>query len=212
MEKLETNMNAIELAKESYQAAKRFFESDTLAAEATKTVLALVALSPIIFVGAMAPNVFLVLKPLMKKQKHTVRQVGRALDVLDRSNYLSIKRLADGKTEIRITKKGMRQARKLSLETVKLPTALVWDGKWHLLFYDIPVKYNNARFAFRNMADKLGMYPLQKSLWVYPFSCEAEVLFVARFFGIEQFINFAIADSLFDEDKILKHFGLISPK
>ena len=170
------------------------------------------ALSPVIFVGAMAPNVFLALKPFIKKEKYTVRQMGRAIDILDRSKYLSIKRLAGGKTEILITKKGMRQARKLSLETTKLPTADHWDGKWHLLFYDIPVKYNNARFAFRNMADELGMYPLQKSLWVYPHHCEAEVLFVADFFGVARFVNFAVADSLFDEDKILKHFGLTSRK
>jgi len=201
-------MKAVELAKESYLAAKKFFESDTVAAEATKTVLALVALSPIVVVGAMAPNVFLTLKPLMKRGKYTVRQVGRALDTLDRSKYLSIKRTADGRTRIVITKKGMRQARKLNIETVKLPTAVHWDGKWHLLFYDIPVRHNAARMALVRMAGELGMCQLQKSLWVYPFSCESEMLFIADFFGVADHVNFAVVDSLLDEDAPLKFFRL----
>lgn len=211
MNKIETIASAIDLAKQAYTSAKRFLESDTLAAEITKTVLAVVALSPIIFVGAMAPNVFQALKPYMKKGKHTVREVGRAIDVLDRSKYLSITRSAEGKTKIIITKKGMRQARKLSLETLKLRIDPHWDGKWHLLFYDIPVKYNAARVAFHRMASEAGMFQLQKSLWVYPYSCEAEILFVANFFGVAEYINFAVADSLFDEDKLLKHFQLGHP-
>ncbi|KKW11294.1 MAG: Transcriptional regulator, PaaX family [Parcubacteria group bacterium GW2011_GWA2_49_9] len=211
MHRFETSMNVGELAKESYLAAKKFFESDTVAAEATKTVLALVALSPIAVVGAMAPNVFLALKPFMKKGKYTVRQVGRALDILDRSKYLSVRHTADGRTSIVITKKGMRQARKLSLETVKLSMEVHWNGKWHLLFYDIPVKYNAARMAFHRMVGEVGMYQLQKSLWVYPHVCEAEILFIARFFGVEQYVNFAVADSLFDEEKLLRHFQLTSP-
>ena len=74
-----------------------------------------------------------------------------------------------------------RESARITCPKSSLPT---WDGKWHLLFYDIPVKYNAARMALRDMIDDLGMYPLQKSLWVYPYNCEAEALFIARFFGV----------------------------
>ncbi|PIQ68951.1 MAG: hypothetical protein COV91_01335 [Candidatus Taylorbacteria bacterium CG11_big_fil_rev_8_21_14_0_20_46_11] len=208
MRKNKTYTTAFEIGKQAIRSAKRFLDSDTPAANATQVVLALIVLSPIVFVGAMAPNVFQALRPYTKKRSYSVREVGRALDTLDRSKYLDIKRLKGGKVEIHITRKGMSQARKLSLETVKLSPSPEWNGKWHLLFYDVPVEHNSARLAFRNMVEKLGMYSIQKSLWVYPYSCEAEILFVADFFDIARCVNFAVADSLFDEDRILKFFKL----
>ena len=197
-----------DLAKEAIASAKRFLESDTPAATVTKLVLALAALAPIVCVGAMAPNILQLLKPYARKRSFSGKETSYAVQLLDRSKYLSIRRFPNGNVEICITKKGMKQARKLSLETIKLPTADIWYRKWHLLFYDIPVKFNGARMAFRNMAEELGMYPLQKSLWVYPYSCEAEILFVADFFSVARYVNFAVAESLFDEDVLLKFFGL----
>lgn len=198
----------LKLATGAVTSAKRFLESDTPAATATKLLLALAVLAPIMCVGAMAPNVLQLLKPYAKKRSYSGREASYALQVLDRSKYLSIRRLQNGNAELRITKKGMRQARKLCLETIKLPALPVWDGKWHLLFYDIPVKFNAARMAFRDMADDLGMFPLQKSVWIYPYACEAEILFVADFFGVAEYINFAVADALFDEEVLLKFFEL----
>ncbi len=201
----------VDVARQAVLSAQKFLESDTPAANITKTVLAIVALSPLIFVGAMAPNVIQILRPYMKKRKISSREVSRALDLLDRSGYLNIKR-KDGAVEIHITRKGMKQAKRLTLETVKLSSSDVWDGKWRLLFYDVPVRHNSARLAFRKMIMKLGMYPLQKSLWVYPYQCEAEILFVANFFNVDDFVNFAVADSLFDQGKTLKFFGLVDTK
>ncbi len=203
--------DVLELATEAVHAAKRFLDSDTPAATATHIVLGLVALAPVAIMGAMAPNMFQILRPYARRKSlHTFspRKVSSALNFLNRKEYLCIKRLSDGKTEIRITKKGMRQVRRLSLSALKLLVHPVWDGKWHLLFYDIPVKFNAARMSFRRMALELGMYPLQKSLWVYPYECESEVLFIARFFGVAEHINFAVAGALFDEDALLKFFKL----
>ncbi len=202
-----TGMTAVELAKHAYSSAKKFLESDTPAATATQIILALAALAPIVCIGAMAPNIVQLLKPYTKRSL-SGRDVSYALTLLDRSKYLSIKRYPNATAEVCITKKGMKHARRLSLETIKLPLMPVWDKKWRLLFYDMPVKFNAARMAFRNTADELGMYPLQKSLWVYPYRCEAEILFVADFFGVAKFVNFAVAESLFDEDMLLKFFRL----
>lgn len=131
-------LSAFELAKQSAVSAKKFLDSDTPAANATKTILAIAALAPIAVVGAMAPNVFLAFKPFMKKHSMTVRETSYALRNLDRGKYLSIKRNQEGQTEICITKKGMKQARKLCLETIALPKPTSWDGKWHLL---LPCRY-----------------------------------------------------------------------
>lgn len=210
-EKGQKVMSAFELAKQAALSAKKFLESDTPAANATKTVLAIAALAPIAVVGAMAPNVFQLLKPYAKKHPFSTRETSYALNLLDRSKYLSITRHPNGQTEICITKKGMKQARKLCLETIKLPSPQTWDGKWHLLFYDIPVKYNTARLALRDAVATLGMYPLQKSVWAYPHPCEAEILFVANFFGVADCINFAVADSLLDDEELLKFFSVKKP-
>lgn len=55
---------------------------------------------------------------------------------------------------------------------------------------------------------ELGFYPLQKSVWVHPFPCEDEILFIAGIFRIERFIDILIAESVLNEDKIKKFFNL----
>lgn len=204
----EKETGAVELAKQAAVSAKKFLMADTPTVTATKTILALAALAPIAVTGAMAPNVFQILKPYATRRPFSVRKTSYTLNLLNRSKYLSITHYPDGHTEIRITKKGMRRVRKLCLETIRLSSEPVWNERWHLFFYDIPIHLNAARLALRDMAEELGMFPLQKSLWAYPYACEAEMLFVARFFGVDRYINFAVADSLLDEDVLLKFFRL----
>lgn len=210
-EKKRKAMSAFELAKHAAISAKRFLESDTPAANATKTILAIAALAPIAVAGAMAPHVLQLLKPYARTRVFSKKETSYALQLLDRSKYVCIVHHPSRQTEIRITKKGMKQARKLCLETIKLSRLSIWDGKWHLFFYDIPVTYNAARLALRDAVADLGMCPLQKSLWAYPYPCEAEILFVADFFGVGDYINFAVADSLLDEDELLKFFSVKKP-
>ncbi len=53
----------------------------------------------------------------------------------------------------------------LKAETIKNN----WDGRWHLLIFDIPEKKRHYRDRLRRDLLMLGFYQLQKSVWLFPY-------------------------------------------
>lgn len=44
-----------------------------------------------------------------------------------------------------------------------------WDGKWRIMFFDIPEKKRGKRDELRVMLKAVGFKEFQKSAWVYPY-------------------------------------------
>lgn len=44
-----------------------------------------------------------------------------------------------------------------------------WDGKWRIIFFDIPEKKRRYRDELRSMLKVLGFKEFQKSIWVSPY-------------------------------------------
>src|SRR3989344_2297817 len=63
----------------------------------------------------------------------------------------------------RLENKGL----KLKLELAK---KWRWDGKWRILIFDVPEKIRGKRDFLRRELIDFGFYPLQKSVWVYPYN------------------------------------------
>ena len=77
--------------------------------------------------------------------------------------------------------------------------------------FDIPTKpkiYNQAREALRHKIKKLGFYQMQKSVWVYPYECEDEILFIAELFQVQRHIEIITADKVLHADILKKKFDL----
>jgi len=84
-----------------------------------------------------------------------------------------------------------------------------WDKLWRVIIFDIPVEKNKARTALRRKFQEIGFYQIQKSVFVYPYPCEKEIMFIGKFFGVEKFIEIILAKNLGRrEDKIKKFFEL----
>lgn len=43
-----------------------------------------------------------------------------------------------------------------------------WDGKWRIIFFDIPEKKRRYRDELRSMLKIIGFKEFQKSIWIYP--------------------------------------------
>ncbi len=55
-----------------------------------------------------------------------------------------------------------------------------WDGKWRIIFFDIPEKKRRLRDELRSMIRTIGFKEFQKSIWVYPYKVPGflpEILF-----------------------------------
>jgi len=82
-----------------------------------------------------------------------------------------------------------------------------WDGLWRVVIFDIPVHYNKARTAFRAKLKELGFVQIQKSVWVCPYPCETEILFVADFFSVRRYIEIMEVRSFLHETRLRTHFS-----
>src|SRR3989338_5403341 len=88
-----------------------------------------------------------------------------------------------------------------------LLTLLVAPGTVKLLkLFNIPEKHKKAREALRHNLHRLGFYPLQRSVFAYPYSCKDEIDFVSEFFAVGNFVNYFEANYFDDDSKLKLHF------
>jgi DNA-binding transcriptional regulator PaaX len=107
-----------------------------------------------------------------------------------------------------LTQKGEAKLQKIIIDDITIKNPKSWDGKWHLVMYDLPIRFKKARHAFRWKLKDLGFFQLQKSAWVYPYPCESELLFVADFFGVRKHIEILKINRMLNDEKPRIHFGL----
>ena len=107
-----------------------------------------------------------------------------------------------------LTKKGESRLQNIVIDEIEIKNPKKWDGKWRLVMYDLPIRFKKARNAFRYKLKDLGFFQFQKSAWIYPYSCEGEILFVVDFFGVRKYIEILEVDKILDDKKLKAHFGL----
>jgi DNA-binding transcriptional regulator PaaX len=109
-----------------------------------------------------------------------------------------------------ITREGRSEMKKFVFEELALSRAAKWDGKWRVVLFDIPERYKRGREALRYKLRALGFFPLQKSVFVFPYECHDEIDFVARFCSVERCVEYFTCDGLSQgEVSARRHFRLL---
>jgi DNA-binding transcriptional ArsR family regulator len=110
---------------------------------------------------------------------------------------------------VKITQKGKARALKYKLEEIKIKMPKHWDRKWHLVIFDIPEKLSSARNFFRRQLKELGFFPLQESVFVYPYPCFKEIEFLRYIFNLgEEDIRYVVAQNIEGEEELKDFFNL----
>ena len=110
---------------------------------------------------------------------------------------------------IKLTKEGRRKAGLFQVDDLKIKKPKKWDGKWRIIIFDIAQLKKIYREALRGKLKELGFYLLQKSVWVYPFDCRAEIELLRDFFGLsEDEIRLILAEDIGCDKKLKKIFEL----
>jgi len=194
-----------------------FLYSDTIPATAGKFLLAALALGPILVLAAAAPNIFSATKGLKKQfsaiptKKYSKKQMQTAVNNLKQRKLIKIIKEKDGKFKVKLTNKGQKRNKNFYLNNLKIKKPKKWDRRWRILIFDIPVRpkiYDQARNALREKIKKLGFQQIQKSVWVYSYECEDELLFVAELFHVQKYIEIITAEKLLHEKELKKKFAL----
>lgn len=160
--------------------------------------------------GFVQPRV--IIKDIMKiyERKRVIDhyRLLRDLRNLQKRGLISFSEGEGGTVRIVITKAGKKKFLEYKIDNMKLRRSVVWDKKWRVVLFDIPVKKNRARSALSRKLKDLGFYSLQKSVFISPYECEDEIDFIGLVFNVRKHILFLRIGS-FDGDRFLKkYFGL----
>lgn len=172
--------------------------------ELTKEILKALAIGGFLVASLALPNLPQVLKFLGVVGAKDRYRVKRTIYNLKEKRLVNFSE--NGLVEI--TEKGKKRILQYDIEDMNIKLPSKWDGDWRIVIFDVPEKFKKARNALSGKIKDLGFFPLQKSVFVYPFECRNEIDFVSEFFNVGKFVHYIVAKEL-DSEKFLKqHFNL----
>jgi len=194
-----------------------FFYSDTPAATITKFLLAGAALGSFVFIGAAIPGILKIMDSFgsprggyagKRPPKYSREQVKGAFYKLKKRKLIKIIKTKEGKITVKLTNKGRKRIREFAIDAITIKKPVKWDGLWRIVLFDIPVKHNKAREALREKIKKLGFQQLQESAWIIPYECEDEIIFIAKIFEVEKYIEIMTVQRMLHEKGVRKLFKM----
>ena len=197
------------MEKDGYmQRLKDFLNSDTTEAKVATVALCVLAIAsmPVLIFGASAMgNAVQVFKMFKGTEKYSNKQISSALYSVKHQKLIEYVTDKNGKTVVKITKKGKTKLRAFDIELMKIKTPSKWDGKWRLVMFDIPMRFTKGREALRFHLKNLQFLQFQKSAWIYPYPCEDEIDFVAEKDNNVLYIQ--VTYLLHSDDVIAREYG-----
>ncbi len=177
--------------------------------EIVKDILFWLAVSGAVFVAASSPHFVLNLQKQFRKwRKYKRQRISNAFYRLKKEGCIKMVK-KDHQIYISLTEKGKKKAGWLQIDSLKIKKPKRWDGKWRIIIFDISELKRLWRDAFRGKLKELGFYPLQKSVWIYPFDCRAEIELLKEFFGLSnKELRLIVCEEIGEDRWLRKHFNL----
>ena len=111
---------------------------------------------------------------------------------------------------ISLTEEGRKKAGWLQIDSLKIVKPKRWDKKWRLVVFDIAQTKKLSREAFRGKLKEIGFHPFQKSIWIHPFDCRAEIELLRKFFSLsDKELSLITAENIGNDADWQKIFKLV---
>lgn len=181
-------------SEDAKKYVEKFMQEHPISTSVLKAVLATAIVGGVLTTAFVAPGLAAVAgKSIIAKRKEKRERYqqmwARFYDLRKREDIEYIGESPDGESIYKFSNKGRIIAKKFLLETLAIEYPKRWDGKWRIITFDVPEKYKKARKAFQQKLKDLGCYPAQKSVWIHPFPCEAELAFLKDILEIQPFVE-----------------------
>lgn len=108
--------------------------------------------------------------------------------------------------DIGLTSKGRAEAEKCKIAMMAISRPEKWDEKWRLVMFDVPESKRTTREVLRRKLKDLGFASFQKSVWIHPFPCKAEINILRDSFGLDSENLILLEAAAFPEDESLRNF------
>lgn len=130
-----------------------------------------------------------------------------ALERLKRKGQVEVRQKGE-EYEVRITERGKREVIKGKISELGIAKPEKWDGKWRMVFFDVEELNRTKRDMFRRWIVKLGLMPMQRSVYVYPYPLEREVSFLREVVGVPHGVKLVTAEKVENDGELREWFDL----
>ncbi len=152
---------------------------------------------------------------IMKKLNSRLSPAERAINArrlkeIEARRLISIKDISGSKVEVTLTSAGKKLVKLYDIDQMQLPKPAKWDKKWRIVTYDIPATKRKASLALSHKFHVLGMFRIQRSIWVYPYDCKDDIDSLCAIFDINPNTNvcYFVSDAIPKEADAREHFNL----
>ena len=177
--------------------------------EITKDILRGLLITGAVCIAATSPYFGInLLKVLIRKKKYSKKRVYDTFYALRKYGFIKMEK-KNHQIYISLTELGRKKAGIFQIDSLKINRPKKWDKKWRIVIFDISYLKRAHRDALRGKLKELGFYQLQKSVWIYPFDCRAEIELLRDFFGLrEEEMRLIISSDIGQSDSLKKIFKL----
>jgi len=151
-----------------------------------------------------------IIKLILEERKDIKRyQLNKTIKELEKREIFYIEE-KEGEAIVYLKDKGREKVLKYSLKKLldfKIKEKK-WDGRWFLVFFDVPETQRNKRDYLRRFLQSIGFYRFQKSVYIFPFECENEVKLIKKIVEGAKYMKYIVAEKIEDEEKIKTYFQL----
>jgi DNA-binding transcriptional regulator PaaX len=177
--------------------------------ETAKDILYWLATGSLICLAATSPYFGInLIRGVKRWKKHNKRNVISAFKRLEKRGCIDIK-MVRNQIYIHLTEEGKKLDGWMQIDALKIKRPKRWDGRWRLVIFDISQLKKFYREAFRGKLKELSFYPLQKSVWIYPFDCRDEIELLRDFFGLsEKEVRLITCEGIGKDDWLKKLFSI----
>lgn len=151
--------------------------------------------------------------PLEKYFKHLdnkerEREVRRVL------SYMKWQKLITDDYEfgLKITDKGQERLAEADFNNLHIEQVKKWDGKWRIVFYDIPEKHKQSRNALIFKLKGIGFYQLQRSVWIHPLPCRNIIESICTRYEVAQYVTYLESTYIDNQSVLIDRFKPKLPK
>lgn len=178
-----------------------------------EAILATLAIGGILVWATIAPNTIQLLKYVIKTPADRARRsfyVNSVLRKMIGGGLVILAKNQNEQTVVRLTSKGRSELKRYRSghDGLKIEKPKHWDGKYHLIIFDIKEWKRRVRDELRGWLEHLGFVHLQNSVWVYPYPCREIMVLLKANFKIGKEVLYVTAEEIENDGWLRREFEL----
>jgi DNA-binding transcriptional regulator PaaX len=97
----------------------------------------------------------------LKRRRLIARATDRAYEITPAGEYAALKAY--------VRKEFTQTEKKVDTEKISSKKSPTWDGRWRIVFFDVPESKRPVRDYIRGVLKRQGFKEFQRSMWLYPY-------------------------------------------